>query len=859
MNRALLALTVALSLFGCSRMEDSATGAQEGRAGLDAERAVAATGKPNSRAARPQFAPGQIAKPKPASTTATMGGPSDDSKAGSKGLLRLDDTVAMDVNADGDGLKDDRGVSRIAPDGKGLRLQATTGGLGMRGAGFGGGGEGIAAIGGAGLGAGIKDGAPPLDGALVDEISALDFENARGRDVGGQRAFKQQALEQAVERSRKNRGPRTARKKPEAKRFGEDEKKKAQKGEFEQRRLSEVANANQPSPEATKTIDIDELAAEVNTLNSRSAIRPQVQDGKMTGLKLGNVGVDSSLYRVGLRSGDVLRSVNGSPVNTANKAFGDYAMNARGGKVMLGVERDGRFESILVPSSQGKSGGDAGPVDADRWQIDDAAWSARPLAAAEPVKTLPRMFYFENTYLGRTAAFQERLRRLDTALSNPQAYVHTALDPQRLDAPTDAGLSITTALDRAHPTEPGRVFLQVALQGSHRYGWRRPPLDLAVVLDPHAMAHQAAATRRMLDRLLTKLGPQDRLGVILATDPPRVLVDVQDLRDARDALRSLDGSVLTGGTQIAGAMRLAGARLAAISEGQARVPGSQTLLVVTNGRAAPAPAAQVAHALTVQGAVTSVIDLSNRWNWWSVANAGHGQLYSEIDVVKAVDAELDRASKVVARLLRVNIKLAAGVRAVRVLGSRMLEDEEVKAVKAREVATDLQISKTMGVKADRGDDDDGIQTVIPFFYGGDAHVIMVELWVPKPRRGMPVAEVSLRYKDMVSLGNATARSHATLDALSGPTTPAELMVRRNVRGFELAEALGKASSMVARGETQAARRLLDQAVAVNSFDRRLVDNLRGLLARSVDVSVKQAALAYAGQRRISHVATVNTH
>ncbi|MGK0357929.1 MAG: hypothetical protein ACI9U2_000212 [Bradymonadia bacterium] len=739
MNRTLLALTLAVSLFGCAKMEDSASGAEPGWAKNANQPTAAAAAAATISLDTPSYAPpeetvNQRLEPVTVMDRARM--PADKSKDSAAAFKHLNaiDTRTIDrrFSTGFNGPQDGTGV-----------VPSGAGGMGLRGSGKGGGGEGLGLIGGLNkVSAGNKGRVATVDGtvvngAIVNEIS--DAENDRGFGLRGQQALKRRAFEQVNERNDKSFG---AKRKPLS--------VKAEKKDAEEERRSEVSEANQRTPDRMQGTDID-----------------------------------------------------------------------------------------------------------DRWQIDDAAWSDRPLMTAAPVKTLPRMFYFENTYLGRTAAFQERLRRLDAALSNPQAYVHTALDPQRLDAPTDAGLSITTALDRAHPTEPGRVFLQVALQGSHRYGWRRPPLDLAVVLDPHAMAHQGPATRRMLDRLLAKLGPQDRLGVVLATDPPRVLVDVQDLRDARDALRSLDGSVVTGGTQIAGAMRLAGARLAAISVGQARIPGSQTLLVVTNGRADPAPAAQVAHALTVQGAVTSVIDLSDRWGWWSVANAGHGQLYSEIDVVEAVDAELDRASKVVARLLRVNIKLAAGVRAVRVLGSRMLEDAEVKAVKAREVATDLQISKTMGVKADRGDDDDGIQTVIPFFYGGDAHVIMVELWVEKPRRGMPVAEVSLRYKDMVALGNATARSHATLDAFSGPTTPAEMMVRRNVRGFELAEALGKASALVARGQTDAARRLLDQAVAVSPYDRRLVDNLRTLLARSVDVSVKQAALAYAGQRRISHVAAVS--
>lgn len=494
------------------------------------------------------------------------------------------------------------------------------------------------------------------------------------------------------------------------------------------------------------------------------------------------------------------------------------------------------------------------PRDLDPWHVADDAWLHRPAITQRPARTLPRMFYFENTYLGRTAAFQERLRRLHAAVGDAAQTVRTHLPPQRLDAPGDAGLSVTTALDRDRLSAPGRVFLQVAVQGSHRYGWRRPPLDTAVVLDPHALAGAPQQARAMLDHLVGALGPKDRLGVVLATDPPQVLVDVQAVRDARTAIASLQGSAALTGVNLPAAMRTAGARLLKASTGQARVPGSQTLLVLTNGSPQHAPAARVAHDLTVQGAVTSVIDLGRDWRWWAVANAGHGQLYADQPVTAAIDAELTRLSKVVARLLRVNIKLADGVEAIRVLGSRMLADDEVKAVKAREVAADLQISKTMGVKADRGDDDDGIQTVIPFFYGGDAHVILVELWVDPPRRGMPIAEVTLRYKDMVALSNATARSQVSLASLPQPTTPAERLVRRNVRGFELAEALGRASVLVGRGEPARARSMLNALVATTPADARLLKTLRAQLRRGIAPSTQQAILAFAGQQRISHVA-----
>jgi hypothetical protein len=563
------------------------------------------------------------------------------------------------------------------------------------------------------------------------------------------------------------------------------------------------------------------------------------------GYKIYGVRRQSLLSQLGVRSGDVLKEINGVRLQSGQHAMALYGQLKQRNSIEIEVERRGQRHRWTVTR---------GPEPVDPWQVADDTWLQRPQLLQKPQKTLPRMFYFENTYLGRTAAFQERLRRLTSVLGSQRMAARNTLPPQKLDPPSDAGLSVTTSLDRTQLNAPGRVILQVALQGSHRYGWRRPPLDMAVVLDPGAVARSPEQVRQALDHLMTSLGPKDRLGVVLGTNPPLQLFELQDVRSARQALEQFKGRWKTDGADVALGMRLAGAMLLTASVKQARVPGSQTLLVLTQNSPQHAAAATVAHELTVQGAVTSVIDLGRDWQWWSVANAGHGQLYAGQSVTAAVDAELERVSKVVARLLRVNIKLADGVEAVRVLGSRMLADDEVKAVKAREVATDLQISKTMGVKANRGDDDDGIQTVIPFFYGGDAHVILVELWVDPPRRGMPVAEVTLKYKDMVALSNATARSQVSLSSLPQATTPAELLVRRNVRGFELAESLGKASVMVGRGELARARTILNQAVAAGGADQALLADLRALIDRGLDASVKQAALAFAGQRRISHVA-----
>ena len=475
-----------------------------------------------------------------------------------------------------------------------------------------------------------------------------------------------------------------------------------------------------------------------------------------------------------------------------------------------------------------------------------------------PDSFLPRMCYFENTYLGGNAAHAEHLRRLDADFGSGQRpYREARLPPQAFDPPMGGGLALTAQLDRRWVDKPGRVVLQVGLQGSERYGWRRPPIDVALVVDQPVMVSDEAVVVDAVTGLVRRLGPQDRLAVVLVGPRPQVLAPLGPVRDVRKhlakALDAMKTPPAVGPAGLAAAMTHAGDLLAAGTENSARVPGAQTVLLLTAGGGGREQAAQVAaHDNNLRGLQNSVIDVSKeqRNDWWSVANAGYGNFHQADpqDVLKAIDAELESLSRVIARLLRLNVRLAPNVEAIRVIGSRVLGQTEVKQVKDREEAQDQQLSKVLGVKSNRGDDDDGIQTVIPYFYGGDAHVVLIELWVEKPG---PVADITLKFKDMVTLANSTAQANAHLSALPRAETPAERAVKRNVKGFEFASALGDASELARRGEFAQAREALGRRPAMSASDARVAARFDSLLANRNGPRVADA-LALAKARRVGY-------
>ncbi len=472
-----------------------------------------------------------------------------------------------------------------------------------------------------------------------------------------------------------------------------------------------------------------------------------------------------------------------------------------------------------------------------------------PRPRPRPSTFLPRQAYFENRYLGGNAAHDARIRELDRDLgahTRPYAAAHAPVQP--FDPPTSDAIALTATLDRRWIDEPGYVTLQVGLQGSQRYGWRRPPLDVAVVIDG-ALRTQASGDEpilALLDTLRLRLGPQDRLGVIVAGAGADVVARVEPIKRLPRALDTALGRrvpSVPSPPQLEAALDAAGAELQHAARDQARVAGSQVVLLLTpsGGSSAggrPTAAARAAHRLTVQGAVTSVIEVGNggAGDWWPVAAAGHGNYHrtagTDDDAMRgAVDEELELLSKVVARLLRIIVRLGKHTHAVRILGSRLLGQQEVKEVKAREEATDRNLAVTLGVKADRGDDDDGLQTVIPYYYGGDSHVVLIELWVDEPG---PVAEVSLKYKDMVKLGNATAGVGVSLGRTPRDATPDQRLVQLNLQGFAVADALLEAADDLRRHDVSSARRRLDSAnrtLVGSATDRALVAELRQLVDR----------------------------
>jgi hypothetical protein len=127
-----------------------------------------------------------------------------------------------------------------------------------------------------------------------------------------------------------------------------------------------------------------------------------------------------------------------------------------------------------------------------------------------------------------------------------------------------------------------------------------------------------------------------------------------------------------------------------------------------------------------------------------------------------------------------------------------------------------------------------------------------------------VADVTLRYKDMVRLDNATARTTVSLRNVPRDETAEQRLVSLNARGLSIGATLEHAAIHVRRGDLGQAmasmRQARELAETTTPLDARAVRQLEQLVASGSwtgnphEQSTLAAALTLAGRRKVGEPA-----
>jgi Ca-activated chloride channel family protein len=407
---------------------------------------------------------------------------------------------------------------------------------------------------------------------------------------------------------------------------------------------------------------------------------------------------------------------------------------------------------------------------------------------------------------------------------------------QKFDAPRSAAMSLFVQADAAGIQGPTRLRVQVGLKGAIRTSGQRPAMNVGLVLDLRRGVQngQAALLRALVDGLQRARQAGDRFSLTITGPGGGMVVPPEAFRHgplkvAMDRLFSKSVSApgpapgLVSGLGLIKAIEIAANNVRQNERPGAVLGASLVVLVTGNTIARDQKALEtLAHKNAIGGVPMSVVALGGRINPANIdrlvaAGQGNRRFLGSVDAAATlIGRELHTASRAVARALRLRIRLSPGVKLINVLGSRKLVQSQAARVRQAENAIDSRLARDLGITADRGKDEEGIQIVIPNFYAGDEHVILLDVVSSKPG---PVADVTLRYKDVVLLKNGTVHGQLSLPAGKRNSGPVERTVQKNLLAWELAKWARNYSRSVDVGD-------INSAAGMISNFKNLIQGLR---------------------------------
>lgn len=476
----------------------------------------------------------------------------------------------------------------------------------------------------------------------------------------------------------------------------------------------------------------------------------------------------------------------------------------------------------LKPGESKRSRDNTSPIVEDFW---------RERTRTEGLRFKQPSGYWANTYVPGDPLLWSLSTKLNGKdRSALQRYVTTRLllddasrqPAQPFDAPSDAALAVYLHSDHGGIQERSRLLLQVGLQATKRFSGSRPAMNMGVVFDLSGNPAPAdvEAFKALLRAFEKARDIGDRVSLTVAGCPGATIIKPGDFRHGTVSValaQLFDGQAAQAAGETFSLEQAVQQAIQVVrsADDPSTALGSSVVVLITPRKLGNLTQRlmQIAHASAVAGVPISTIGFGQSISvdeLTSIALAGQGNrrlLGSAFEAEELVKREITAVSRVVARAVRLRIRLAAGVKLIDVIDSYSLDDQAAQRVRQAEQSIDQRIARNLGIEADRGEDEEGIQIVIPAFYAGDAHVILLDLVAPGSG---PIADVTARYKDLVFLKNGVARSNLSLGRDSRVAGPLELNVLKNYLASRLASVLDKSAQALMRGADNEALELSRQ-------------------------------------------------
>jgi hypothetical protein len=505
------------------------------------------------------------------------------------------------------------------------------------------------------------------------------------------------------------------------------------------------------------------------------------------------------------------------------------------GGLMSQDKREGRLQATRGPA----------PMDAatELPTLSPAQRFERERRALEPLTFQPASGYWTNTYVPGDpvmrwleARLDERDRDALQAISSRPLLLEAAArqTPQPFDPPRSAAVSVFLQADRRGLEREGRMLVQVGLQGAHRRSGLRPAMTVGIVLDLRGAISTEIATamRAVVDGFLAAKDLGDRFSLTAAGRPGATVVGADAFRHGPISVAMSHlvepgpGATTRPTLGLEEALRTTAARLQRGDDAAAPLGSSMVLLVTSQrfGQHTDALAA-TAHASAVAGVPVSVVGIGDAVQLAEIERvtlAGQGNrrlMHAAAEAEGLVERELSALARVIARALRLRIRLAPGVKLVEVVGAERLDVAGEQQVRRAEKSIDRRLARNLGIESDRGEDEEGIQIVIPTFQSGDAHAVLLDVVASGPG---PIADVTVRYKDLVYLRNSVARANLSLGRSADAPGPLERNVVKNYLAIRLADTLKNAGrALLSEGDDRAIAQVREFRALLESLQREV--------------------------------------
>ncbi len=416
--------------------------------------------------------------------------------------------------------------------------------------------------------------------------------------------------------------------------------------------------------------------------------------------------------------------------------------------------------------------------------------------------------YWANTYIPGDSNM--RWLQAQLAQSNSLELPAVRQNLQPFDAPSNSALALYVNSDRSSldATGPTRMRLQVGLQAGKQKGGHRSALNLALVLDLGGQPVQAEL-KALLGALLNNKRSSDQVSVFVTGAGGGQLIQSSDFRHGHIQVmlnELFNNNDQTGQSNVSLEQGIQAATqwLKTQDDPNAVLGSSAVWLVSANSNTQVSePLEHALHQHATEGITFSTLSINHAaqrefLERLALQGQGHSRVMTSVnDAERVIKAEMMAASRAVARALRLQIRLGEGVQLIDVLGSYSLDEAQAQQVRVAEQSLDQRMAKNLGIQADRGEDEDGIQMVIPSFFAGDTHVVLLDVLVNHTgSQAIPVVEVNTKYKDLIYLRNAS--SSKTLDLSTGPNhlSPLELNVLKNVLAHRFATTMKLAAGLL---------------------------------------------------------------